>query len=314
MSNYDLLMAQYESMQKKETPKKERVSNDDRLKKYFTSFIPESEQSAQKIIRLLPGTDGKSPFEVVKGHSIMVNGKSQKFICPEFANNEPCPFCEAKGEILKNYDSKNENSKKLLKQYNQRDFFVIKLIERGKEDEGVKFWRFNRDYRNAGIYDKIMDIIKTLGSYEDIFSVTNGIDLIININRDQNGNATVTSIIASRNNTPLTNDENLTNELLSNTETWRDVYKVYPYEYLSLLVRGETPVWDKETSTYISKTEYEEKNLNKENAGDSAINDLMESTKPVDHSDSVIINANSFQSSLNTEVGDTQGEDDDIPF
>lgn len=305
MSTYQEILAQYDALKSNtNSSSKPKMTEEERMKKYFTTHIPDGVQSAQKIIRLLPAVEGGSIFTQIQGHSIQVDGKWQKFICPEFANNEPCPFCEAR-KIL--FEKGDENSIKIAKQYKQKDMFVVKLIERGKENDGPKFWRFNRDFTNQGVMDKIVDILKILGPDEDIADVSNGIDLIVNITRDQNGRPVVGSIMAARNNSPLTNDASLTESILANQETWRDVYKVKPYDYLELIVKGETPVYDKETKGFISKNALEAREAGKVSIGDAAINDIITNTKPSDFSTTVVLDGSSFDDAIGS-------DEEDLPF
>ena len=60
--------------------------------------------------------------------------------------------------------------------------YVDAIIDREKEHEGVKFWRFNHDYRKQGTYDKIMKAIIAVG--HDITDVETGRDLNIEIARE----------------------------------------------------------------------------------------------------------------------------------
>lgn len=302
MSIHEQVLAQYNAMQQNSSGKP-KISQEERMKKYFTTHIPDGVASAQKIIRLLPVKQGEQLFTAIQGHSIQVEGAWKKFICPEFASNgtEPCPFCEARDLLFKKGD---ENSIQIAKQYRKKDMFVLKLIERGKENEGPKFWRFNRDFTNQGVFDKIIDIFKILGDKEDITDVENGIDLIVNVTRDQNGRPVVGSIIAARQNSVLTEDESLRESLLNNTETWRDIYKIYPYDYLELIVKGETPAWDRDKKGYVSKAFLEAKEAGKTSAVDSAIEQIQENNKPVDYSNTTIIDAETFVDS----------DDEDLPF
>lgn len=297
------ILSQYEALANSaNSSRKPKISNEERMKKYFTTHIADGVQSAQKVIRILPVKEGEYVFKEIKGHSIQVDGKWQKFICPEFANNEPCPFCEARKALFEKGD---ENSINIAKQYRQKDMFVLKIIERGAESDGPKFWRFNRDFTNQGVFDKIADVIRNLDG-EDITDIEKGFDLKVNIVRDQNGRPAVSSIINVRHESPLTDDPSLTESLLANEETWRDVYKVYPYDYLQLIVKGETPVYDKETKGYISKTELEERELKRVSVADQAIGNIMENNKPIDYSNTTVINSNFMDS--------VESDDEDLPF
>ena len=40
---------------------------------------------------------------------------------------------------------------------------------------------------------------------------------------------------------------------MSDDRTWEDVYSVRTYDYLELIVKGYTPVWDKEEKRFVAK-------------------------------------------------------------
>jgi len=68
MSNsLDAILAQYE---KNTEPLKsgKKISNEDRLKKYFTEKLPKGVKSQTKTFRILPSKDGGSPFTEVFYH------------------------------------------------------------------------------------------------------------------------------------------------------------------------------------------------------------------------------------------------------
>lgn len=272
-SMYEKMMEQYNNS--KVAPKQPQMSEADRMKRYFTTYLPDGVQSEIKRIRILPPLEGQTtPFDVLKVHSAKNGTKTEKVICPDHADGKDCPFCEARKQLLATGDA---NDKAIAKQYSDRDMFVIRLIERGKEIDGVKFWRFNRDFTNNGVFDKIMSVVSLLGGDEDITSVENGIDLLVTINRNQMGIPTVVSIQAERKNSPLTSDPALTESILANTDTWRDVYKVKPYEYLKLLVEGKTPIWSSEAKGYVSKEDADDV-AGQPNVATEMVNNLVNST------------------------------------
>jgi hypothetical protein len=76
-NSIDAVLAQYE---KNSTPssQKQNISQEDRLKRYFSAILQKNEKSAQKRIRVLPTKDGSSPFVEVWYHEfkLMGNGLS----------------------------------------------------------------------------------------------------------------------------------------------------------------------------------------------------------------------------------------------
>jgi hypothetical protein len=239
------MLAQYESNNKPKYEKKDAKVYD--LKNYFNTFIKEGVKSAQKTIRILPTADGSSPFVEIRAHKFQVDGEWKTFACLKHEKNEPCPFCEAREALLA---SGLESDKELAKKYNARMMYIVKVVDRDAEGEGVKFWRFNHDYRKEGIYDKIATVLGALK--KDITNAETGRDLSLTINRNQN-NAPVVSGIASLDPSKLSEDADLAAAWLADTRTWEDVYAVKSYDYLEILVKGGSPVWSKEKKAFVDK-------------------------------------------------------------
>jgi hypothetical protein len=162
---------------------------------------------------------------------------------------EPCPFCEARELLLATGE---ESKKELAKKYKARLMYVVKVIDRDHEDEGVKFWRFNHDFRKEGIFDKIVGVMNALKKNKDITDVEAGRDLVLTINRNQN-NVPVVSAIGADDTSPLTEDTAKKETWLTDVRTWQDVYSVKSYDYLNIIVGGDTPVWDKENKCWVAK-------------------------------------------------------------
>ncbi len=255
----DAMLAQYESNSKPQT-RNNNVKEYD-LKNYFTTFLPEKVDSSTKRIRVLPTTDGSSPFVEIHGHKAQVDGDWKTFVCLKHEKGEECPFCEAHDALRA---TGKEADKELAKKYNARRMYVVKVIDRDKPEEGIKFWRFNHDYRKQGILDKIFGVLKAVN--KDITHPETGRDLLVIISRDQSKRPVVQSI-QHVDPTPLSEDAEQAKEWLADARTWEDVYSVKPYEYLEIIVKGGTPMWDKEAKQFIDKasvTEKESDNLEEE--------------------------------------------------
>jgi len=253
MNSLEAMLAQYENNNK---PKFEKSATKSYSKKsYFNTFIEVGVNSAAKVVRILPTSDGSTPFTEFYGHKIevknQITGKMEwkTFACLKHEKNEPCPFCETREVLLSTGEA---DDKELAKKYNAKKMYIVKLIERNNEDEGVKFWRFNHDYRKEGIFDKIAGVLFAIK--KDITNATNGRDLSISINRNQN-NIPVVSSIVSMDPTPLSDDADLVNTWLDDNRTWEDVYSLKSYDYLLLIVKGLTPVWDTVTNSFVAKEE-----------------------------------------------------------
>jgi hypothetical protein len=175
----DAMLAQYEKNNAPRPVKTEAKVYD--LKNYFNTYIKEGIKSATKQIRILPTADGSTPFVEVHTHKVQVDGEWKTFACLKHEKGEACPFCEAREALLA---TGKDSDKELAKKYNARKMYVVKVIDREHEDEGVKFWRFNHDYRKEGIYDKIIGVLNAIK--KDVTNAENGRDLLLTINRNMN--------------------------------------------------------------------------------------------------------------------------------
>ena len=136
----EAMLAQYESAT---TETKAKTTFD--LKNYFTTYLPDGINTAIKRVRILPVSDG-TPFIAVHVHSIQVEGKNRKFTCLAHESDLPCPFCEAREELL---STGEESDKELAKNYRPRLMYIVKVIDRENEADGPKFWRFPSNFKKA---------------------------------------------------------------------------------------------------------------------------------------------------------------------
>lgn len=241
----DAMLKQYE---KNNSSTKNASAKTYDLKNYFNTFLKDGVKSGNKRVRILPTEDGSSPFVEMYGHKIQIDGEWKTFPCLKHEKDEACPFCEAREALL---STGRDQDKELAKKYNAKRMYVVKVIDRDAEHEGVKFWRFNHDYRKAGIFDKIFTVLQAVG--KDITPVDTGRDLIISINRDQNNRPSVSGI-AHTDPSPLSTDPELVKQWTSDTRTWEDVYSVRSYDYMAIVVRGGVPVWDKDAKKFVDKS------------------------------------------------------------
>lgn len=293
------MLEQYEANSKPKYEKKQEKVYD--LKNYFNTFIPDGVKSATKTIRILPVTNG-SPFVEIHAHKIQVDGEWKTFACLKHEKNEPCPFCEAREALLATGD---EQDKKIAANYRARLMYVVKVVDRDHEDEGVKFWRFNHDSRKEGIYDKIYAVINAIK--KDITDVQTGRDVVLTINRNQN-NVPVVSGVATLDPTPLSDDAEKAASWLADTRTWEDVYSVRTYDYLAIIVKGGIPVWDKENKCFVDKASLDASEKEKQTL-DSELTMGVENVK-------ANMQAASPETETITETEPTPAmeEEDDLPF
>jgi hypothetical protein len=293
----DAMLAQYEKNNAPKYVKSETAKVYD-LKNYFNTYIKEGVKSATKQIRILPTTDGSTPFVEVHTHKVQVDGEWKTFACLKHEKNEACPFCEAREALLA---TGKDSDKELAKKYNARKMYVVKVIDREHEDEGVKFWRFNHDYRKEGIYDKIIGVLNAIK--KDVTNAENGRDLLLTINRNMN-NIPVVSAVASLDPSTLSEDEETKDLWLSDSRTWEDVYSVRTYDYLEIIVRGGIPMWDKEEKKFVDKAA-----LATENVGDTTESEVTMGVENVKASVQAAATSEKTLASANS-----TDEEDDLPF
>tara|TARA_Y100001938_G_C8083452_1_gene430503 strand:+ start:530 stop:1408 length:879 start_codon:yes stop_codon:yes gene_type:complete len=254
MSSLDAVLKQYEQGQVQNNSPKNNISREDRLKKYFATYLPQGEKEGEANIRILPTSDGSSPFKEVYFHEVQVDGKWVKLMDPGkngdgSPTGERSPLNEVE-EALKL--TGNQKDKEIARQYRSKKFYIVKVIDRDAEDDGVKFWRFKWNYKGDGIMDKIIPIFQKRG---DITNPKEGRDLTLMLKSvplpSGKGNYTVVSMVLAEDPSLLSNDESQVKEWVGNTETYKDVYSQKPVEYLEAVSRGETPVWDTDLKKYV---------------------------------------------------------------
>jgi hypothetical protein len=225
------------------------------MKKYFAAILKDNEKQAQKRIRILPTPDGSSPFKEVWFHEILVDGKWQKFYDPGKNDNERSPLSEVYEELT---NTGKESDKELAKQYKPRKFYIVKVIDRDNEQDGPKFWRFKHNYKQEGIFDKIIPIYKAKG---DVADSEKGRDLILELTKAKTPKGafyTVIQTVMYDDPAPVHEDEDTMTSWIEDELTWEDVYSKKPTEYLEAIARGETPRWDSDAGKYIYSNSTEE--------------------------------------------------------
>jgi hypothetical protein len=247
MSTLDSVLAQYEKSQQS-GGSSNKMSMDERMKKYFAAILPQGQNSSQKRIRILPTKDGNSPFVEAWFHEMQVGGQWNKLYDPAKNDNERSPLSEVHEELT---STGKESDKELAKQYKPRKFYIVKVIDRDKPEDGVKFWRFKHNYKNEGVLDKIIPIWRNKG---DITDPEKGRDLIIELAKAKTPKGkdyTIIQTIMYDDAQPLHEDKVQSNAWVNDELTWRDVYSKKPTDYLEAIARGETPRWDSDKGGYV---------------------------------------------------------------
>ncbi len=254
MSTFDAVLAQYEKNKNATSGNANKVSQEDRMKKYFTTVLPKGSKGEERRIRILPTKDGSSPFVEVYFHEIQVDGKWVKLYDPK-QEGKRSPLNEV-------HDALNatgvEADRELARQYRSRKFYIVKVIDRDHEQDGVKFWRFKHNAKGDGILDKVFPIFRNKG---DITNTETGRDLILSLTLAKSGNGkeytTINSVIPEDAG-PLHTDANVAKTWIDDELTWSDVYSKKGEDYLEMVARGEVPRWDSNSNKWVSNLQAEE--------------------------------------------------------
>ena len=245
-NSLDAVLAQYEKA--KSNTGGSKISQEDRMKKYFAAILPQGKSTGQKRLRVLPTTDGSSPFKEVWFHEVQVAGKWNKIYDPGKNDNERSPLNEIHDELMM---TGKASDKELAKQYKARKFYIVKVIDKDAPEDGVKFWRFKHNYKNEGILDKIIPIWRAKG---DITDPEKGRDLILELTKAKTPKGieyTVIQTVMYVDPAPLHEDKETMDSWVKDELTWKDVYSKKPVEYLEAIARGETPRWSSELGKYV---------------------------------------------------------------
>lgn len=178
-------------------------------------------------------------------------------------------------------ETEAERWKTVSKSARSNEGCIIRCIERGHEDEGPKFWKFSLrsdeldpKHLIKSLYAtrKQESIEEAMEEYgvdrkedlpenfipENILDVETGKDLKVTISRvfDKNKNPTDKTSISITDygkNKPLSPDPEQMDVWINDEKRWNDVFSVKPYEYLSLIIDGEVPFYDRLTGKWVSK-------------------------------------------------------------
>lgn len=262
-------------------------------------------------IRILPVSSEDGNFRIaVKTHNLKVNKRIaasgfKSFLClndpqvPDYNPDVRCPLCEKSqfyfNEAKKYRETEPEKSKSLFMKacsLRSKTTYIVRVIERGKENEGVKFWRFNENTQGKGIYDSLIALYKQrkndmaeagIENY-NIFDLDEGRDIVLNLKRTvrSDGQEGVAIQITDKSiNKPLTNDVEQGNAWINDVKKWYNAYTVKSHDYLAIIAEDKIPYVDKATGIMTAKTEqdfrdYEEAKKARETAAEAASEVLKE--------------------------------------
>lgn len=274
---------------KNDQQKNKKKTSEEILAKYFEP------RNSKEYFRILPPKDGKLPYEIAYFHVIehIASGgklkRGSKIYCP--AHNDPkvektlpdgtkimvaapCPICEKAKKILatQNNSIKGirkeeltasqkeifENNKKIFTEANKfeaKKFYILRGIDKGKEKDGVKFWRFKHNYLNQGTWDKLIPVLNDFVEQNQVafYDVNNGTDLSITVGETMSpgiGTYKTITAITTRSKSALSQDPIIMRQWLEDDITWKEVYQpkkakgIDEYRVLELIAEGNMPYWD----------------------------------------------------------------------
>lgn len=261
--------------------KKEQKTTNFDAKNYLDTRLKKGELKKEIKIRLLPNPNepGYSPFIKVQTHTLsklpeaISKSGFKSYICLENSNvdaekfGKKCPFCElrrtAYNESVKETDPAKKKALQELSINNiPRETVIMRVIERGKENEGPKFWKVNISRRGDDAYSLIKNLAERLhkeglenGVEENLYDSFKGRDIILTISGSDNAkdNKTTITVTQALSQSPISKEEALMSSWIYDDKKWNDVFAVKPYEYLSIISKGEIPWFDRETGKWVSK-------------------------------------------------------------
>ena len=279
--------------------KKEQKTTNFDAKNYLDTRLKKGELKKEIKIRLLPNPNepGYSPFIKVQTHTLsklpeaISKSGFKSYICLENSNvdaekfGKKCPFCElrrtAYNESVKETDPAKKKALQELSINNiPRETVIMRVIERGKENEGPKFWKVNISRRGDDAYSLIKNLAERLhkeglenGVEENLYDSFKGRDIILTISGSDNAkdNKTTITVTQALSQSPISKDEALMSSWIYDEKKWNDVFAVKPYEYLSIISKGEIPWFDRETGKWVSKAVVDNERDEHNKAVDAAV-------------------------------------------
>lgn len=278
-------------------PKKadQKFTPSEKLKKMFIPRFDKGQTSAQFRVRILRNPEGGSPLKEVKFHQVKVGPTWQKILCLEELGQE-CPLCDTAAGFLA------EGDKESAKPWRASSFYVVRVLDRAKENEGVKFWRFKKNFKGQGEFDKLSAVIN-LG-FNILDPSEKGFDIIIQCGQNDRGNSVVTNIACVKP-SALADSQEKIDSLINDDSKWQDVFTPKELSYLEDVVKGKAQYWDDSLKKYVKPGEDQDATLTpkKEEAPKLKDNPLMKDEKPV-----------AKVSEDNILASDDDDDDENLPF
>lgn len=293
-------------------------------KNYLNVKLNNSETSKELRIRLLPvDKNTSSPFKTIYMHQIKVSPELsasgwKSYICLNKTEDidhdvlgHRCPFCELNKAAYDNMKKAAEDGDEVERERwktislanKHSEVCVVRCIERGAEEDGPKFWKFNvrSDGKDPKNLIKVLYKTRRDESIEDakeendgvlpedfvpenILDLETGKDLKVTISAvfDKEGkrtNKTSISIVDYGKNKPLSKDEDEIDEWVNDEKVWSDVFVAKPYDYLSIILDGEIPFYDKQKNKWVSKGSVRSEEAKQHQSNENEANKKIEAAK-----------------------------------
>lgn len=327
--NIDPEMVEKTNLNKNNEEHKESSFN---TKNYLNVRLDKENGEVEKTltIRLLPmNLETGYPFVKAHFHNLHVNKaifntEWKSYVC--LAKNEDidherfgseCPLCKMNSQAYKLSEKetdpvKKKELQKLSCSYKSNECVIVRCIERGKEDEGVKFWKFNIREDKADPYNQIMDLFKRRRekSNENILDLYEGRDIVVTIKSTKDSNSNNVTLRLDEDITPLTNDEELLKNWVYDKKTWQEVFPPKDYDYISLVIEGKYPWFDNVKKKWVDREEFNKNKKNQvaeeEKKADDADKQLREESEPEKYTEK-----SDFEKTV---VVEDEGDGDELPF
>lgn len=242
------------------------------------------------------------------------NSSFKTFMCPtNNGKEEKCPICEINRyywDLYEKENAKKENLKSQIEElksnptanaaqiaqlseavamceeamvkyksvasdHRKKKLYIVRCIVRGKESEGIKWWRFAHNTKGDGIYDKIYNLYTTAYNkidpatgqprQENILSLIDGydIDVTINLQKGNNGKDNRVFLLQKGDKCPLAPTQEQMEAWVNEPTPWTDIYSTKSYDYLNAVVKsgGRAPIWDRDNKCYIPNIKAEEQTV-----------------------------------------------------
>lgn len=316
-------------------------------KNYLDVKLTKGQTEKSIRIRLLTiDKDSNSPFKHIYMHNVKVPKEISEsgwksYVCLEKTEGpfseklgHKCPFCELRRDAYEKFVEAKKLAEQLKEegdveqfnvQFNTAERYkeislsnipsevgILRCIERDKESDGPKFWKFNirkdkKDPENLirKLYQNRKEECEVEGvEIENILDIDKGRDLKVSIEivSDRDGkstNRTSVNISTFGNQKPLSPSKELRDKWVNDSKIWSDVFVAKPYEYLEVIINGGIPWFDRNSGKWIPKEHFEK------NTG------IDPKDVDTDIEKMVAAKAKAVTEAVNANVDD---EDDHLPF